>query len=140
MAKHIGNQTEFGRERNAALLDAFSSLVAADTGLVDLTRVFHTVVATPATRFYVSERRAAAVVGAMRRGVSIARMNPERREMFAEIYRRVQHLLDAEPSLSIYEATFRVVNTAAPRFYLSPATARSIIYRERCMRRKGVRP
>lgn len=93
-------------------------------------------VAAPAPRFWVSEERATAVVSRLLAGRTLGRMRPMRRRMFADIARRVRQLLEAEPSLSLYLAVERVVNSPAPSYYLSPGSAKAVFYARR-MRDKG---
>ena len=99
--------------------------------------VYDEIVEMPASRFWVSEPRAAAVVGRMLRGCDFSDMFSERRRMYEEITRRVREIMDSEPGLSISSAVFRVVNSEAPRFYISAYTARSIIYRMNRAKRKS---
>lgn len=133
--KHKGSVAEFGRQRNRELLSNFKSVIGSQVS-IDLDAAFREVVSMPASRFWVSEPRASIVVNDMMRGVSISGMNPEKRDMFREIFRRVE-LIRRDEKVSVSEAVFRVVNSEAPRFYLTPGTARVIIYRLRKMQREG---
>lgn len=67
----------------------------------------------------------------MLKGNRIESMNTKKREMYHEICRRVKRILEEEPGITLTEATFRVVNSPAPEFYLTPKSARAMIYRLR---------
>lgn len=97
--------------------------------VIVLAEVFRSLVEMPSRRFWVSEERAAIVVSGMMRGVAIGNMRPQKREMFREIFRRTQALLEECPDLALSEAVARVVRQPAPKFYLTPQSARIIFYR-----------
>lgn len=91
----------------------------------------------PASRFFVSEQRTLVVIHQLLRGESIAGMNRKRRQMYNEIFVRVKYILHNEPERSIPNAVWRVVNSPAPEFYLTPGSARRIIYRLRRNKNNG---
>lgn len=91
----------------------------------------------PASRFFVSEQRTLVVIHQLLRGESIAGMNRKRRQMYNEIFVRVKYILHNEPECSIPNAVWRVVNSPAPEFYLTPGSARRIIYRLRRKKNNG---
>ncbi|MDE6340550.1 MAG: hypothetical protein K2K97_12350 [Muribaculaceae bacterium] len=100
-------------------------------GRIPLEELFTRASLSPASRFWVSERRAMVVMSQMLKGDRLLSMNPKRREMFYEIFHRVKEILRKEPDLTLTEASFRAVNSPAPQFYLTPKTARAMIYRLR---------
>lgn len=128
--KKKGSVVEFKEQRNDELLRAFRAQLS-NLGELPLTELFERASHTPASRFWVSERRAMMVISKMLKGDTLDSMNPKRREMFQEIFRRVKRILEAEPGISLIEASFRVVNSPAPEFYLTPQSARTMIYRLR---------
>lgn len=128
--KKKGSVVEFKEQRNEELLRAFRAQLS-NLGELPLTELFERTSMTPASRFWVSERRAMMVMSKMLKGDTLDSMNPKRREMFQEIFRRVKHILAEEPGISLIEASFRVVNSPAPEFYLTPQSARTMIYRLR---------
>lgn len=71
-----------------------------------------------------------AVVSAMRKGKPILdTMRPTKREMFQEIYRRVDALREKYPDSTLFDLVMEVVNSPAPKFYMRPRCAMEIIYK-----------
>ncbi len=128
--KKKGSVVEFNDQRDKELLQAFKSQLHL-LGTVPLQEGFTRAAMMPASRFWVSERRAMIVISSMLKGNRIESMNTKKREMYHEIYRRVKRILEEEPGITLTEATFRVVNSPAPEFYLTPKSARAMIYRLR---------
>lgn len=128
--KHPGSKSEFEQERNNELLKAYRQLLF-ECDYINHTTVFTLLVNKPSPRFWVTEERAAIVVGSMLRGDTLEGFNPNKREMFQEIYRRVVELKEKDSTLTINRATFIVVNQPAPKFYLSPGYAQLIILQEK---------
>ncbi len=128
--KKQGSITEFGHQRDQELLNAFKSQLHL-LGSIPLQEVFHRAALQPSTRFWVSERRAAAVISRMLKGDKILSMNPKKREMFYELFRRVKRVREDYPGITLTEAAYRAVNSPAPEFYLTPKSARVMIYRLR---------
>lgn len=129
---------EFEEERNADLMRNFRSLITRCRH-IHMPDVYSQLVRLPARRFWVSEKRAAVVVGRMMRGDDLSDMRPRRAEMFREIYRRTMELRsrDGEDAASISRAVAEVVTGQAPSFYITENTAKAIICRlNRKARRK----
>lgn len=96
----------------------------------NINEIFMELSSMPASRFYISEERAYALLKVkIRRGKWHPDILPRCREMMEEIYRRVNTLMDSDSSLSLKDAVFDVVNSPAPGFYLSPRSIRTILYR-----------
>lgn len=122
---------EFSDQRNQFLLKNFREAIAVQSK-IDLSNAFKTSTRIPAPRFWVSEQRAAGVVGKMLAGHDpTADMYEEKREMYREIFRRFMKLREERPEESIYQLVFEVVNNPAPRSYISEERARKLIYVER---------
>ena len=83
----------------------------------------------PASRFWVSEERAAIVVSRMLKGDTLKYMRTCKREMFFEIYEKVLKLQQQKPDLSIYKLCFIAVNQPAKKFYMTPLSIRETIYK-----------
>lgn len=124
--KHKGSKCEFEKERNNDLMAAYHQLMEA-TEYINHQTIFKEVVNMPAPRFYVSEERAKIVLYWLMRGDSLDKMLPNRREMFQEIYRRVMELRKKQPELTVFELAIKVVHQPAPKFYLTPDSAKIII-------------
>lgn len=97
--------------------------------VIRLPEVWQRIANMPSARFWVSEERAAIVVARMLKGDKLEKMRPLKREMFTEIFKRVKKVLEGEPELSIYNCCIRVVNTPAPKFYMTPLSIRETIYK-----------
>lgn len=128
--KKLGSVSEFKEQRDQELLKAFKNQLHL-LGVVETNQLFVRASKCKASRFWVSEHRAGVVVSQIYKGSRLERMNPTRRRMYFEIYRRVKELRDADPTMTLSEAVFQVVNSPAPEFYLTTKSARAMIYRLR---------
>lgn len=131
--KKKGSTSDFARQRDRELYESFKQVLATSRG-VALRDMFGMAAARPASRFWVSEERAAAVIGAMMRdGVepATAGMFAGRRAMYEELFSRVIAKMTADPSLCMTHAVGEAVCEPAPCFYLTDKSAKVIIYRIR---------
>lgn len=126
--KYFGSIMDFTRQRNEDLMRAFREQLALARFIV-MPEIFELVAESPASRFWVSEERAAIVIAAMEAGKPLTRMRRNKREMFEEIYRRYLIERKNNPRKSVYELVTRIVNQPAPKFYLTPRTVGEFIYR-----------
>jgi hypothetical protein len=126
--KHQGCKLEFEEERNRELLKTYRRVVSESDFIVPAA-IYEKVVNEPASRFWVTEERAAVVISKMHKGHSLERMHPNKREMFQEIYRRAMILMEQDKSLSVFEVAMKVVYQPAPKFYIVPGYAEIIIGR-----------
>lgn len=126
--KNIGAIFEYEEERNRDLMRAYKAQLASHENK-DLQAVFNRVVEMPSKRFWVSEERAAIVISEMMRGKGLKVKGKVKREMYNEIYQRVMKLRTAHPDMSVYDLTFMVVTGPAPKFYLTPGSAKVIIHK-----------
>lgn len=128
--KHRGCLLEYTDERNRELMKAFRHCLAQK----DVTLcpdIWERVANMPSSRFWVSEERAATVIGMMLNGKPLPRMRPNKMEMFEEICRRVEALRQQKPAASLFELVCTVVRQPAPKFYLTPRTTGLMISRIR---------
>jgi hypothetical protein len=128
--KYHGSLLEFSRERAQDLLQAYFRQLAA-APYIRMPDIYRAVAAAPARRFYVSTPRAAAVIAAMTRGDTLDHMCPNKRDMFYEIYRRYTRLRQRHPRWSCTRLCREIVEQPAPKFYISPGTARILIINEK---------
>lgn len=128
--KKEGNVCEFIAERNAELHASFMEVLRTRTDLA-LKEMFGVAALMPASRFWVSEERAAFVLSAMLRGEPLPEMLPKRLEMYLEMKKRAEKLLNRFPDMPMTRVAAAVVYSEAPEFYLEPKSARAIIYRIR---------
>lgn len=126
--KNVGSIFEYEDARNQDLMRAYRELMST-TRYIKMSDIYRRVVDMPSQRFWVSEERAAIVVSNMLKGRSIDQMRPNKREMFEEICRRVRELQKERPEETVYNLVFDVVGSPAPKFYLTPKTAKVIVNR-----------
>ena len=124
---------EYGDDRGRDLLRAFKREfeICDCLGMIEVLRM---VVDSPAERFYVSEERALRVVSSMYRRPLSPSCNRLKREMFEEIKRRCDRLLDVHPDWPLSRRVYYVVGRPAPKFYLSVSSAHAILiaYQRKC--------
>lgn len=127
--KHPGSTLRFLHQRNAELMRAYRR-ACSHRSVISLNDVAEEVVNSPCSRFWVSEDRAWVVFKAYRKGKPVLdTMHPSKQEMFREIFRRASALHAAHPSLSLFEAVTKAVNSPAPKFYMQPRSAIEIIHK-----------
>lgn len=120
---------EFIPARNANLRREFFRLRGEKRCRVKA--LFNLLAKVPADRFYVSEERAYRLLLEKRRtGRFPHGMWPTKRRMLEIIDERVSSLVSEHPDQPLYELVFRVVNSPAPSFFLTPNSIRTILYKE----------
>jgi hypothetical protein len=127
--KPHGSILRFTKRRNDELIKAYRYQL----GIAKHIKVYDigaALVNMPASRFWVSEDRAAIVIGAMMSGRGLPKnMRPTKREMFTAIYEHVVQLQQKYPDMSIRDLTAKAVNCPAPKFYMLPRSALDVIYK-----------
>ena len=124
--KPRGTKFEYEDERNRDLMRVYRQCIES-TDFISMPAIYEQVVSLPAERFWVSEERAAIVIASMMKGDNLERMRPNKREMFQEIYQRAMKLKEENPAMSIFDLAFATVRQPAPKFYLTPGSAKVII-------------
>jgi len=125
--KPFGAAFEYERERNRELLLAFRSLLA-QAKRVNTKEIFKQLVEMPCSRFWVSPERATQVVYRLQRGDALNdKSYATKKAMFMEIFQRTMRIKKREPSRQIPDIVSEVVCQRAPRFYLTPESARVIL-------------
>lgn len=133
--RKLNSTAEFEAQRRRFLIDNFRQVIARQSRIA-VEKAFLQTAAMPAPRFWVSEARAAAVVGKMMADEAyVEGMVEEKREMYREIYRRFSKIRRQCPEMTISDIVFEVVNAPAPRSYISWQRVRSIINKEKRMSR-----
>lgn len=130
MAKITGCTLEYSDERITALMLEYERYIAS-CNYIRMSEVFEHIVNQPCRRFWVSEIRAAVVIADMLKGNSLKNMHSAKREMFQEIYKRVIWLRNKNPGMSIHQMVSIVILQPAPKFYLSPNSAKIMFYKAR---------
>lgn len=126
--KHFGSTLDFTLHRNDDIIRTYRRILAKSNFII-MPDIFQKVAESPASRFWVSEERAAIVISRMIAGKTLPPMRPNKQEMFLEIYRRVIILRRHNPNESLFQLVSTVVNQPAPKFYLTPRTVGEFIYR-----------
>lgn len=129
-----GRQFEYRRQRDSALMASYRAALARTPARTPLADVMRITVSAPCERFWVSASRAYGVITDMRQGGNpLAGMGRNKRQMYAEINRRVQLMEQTPPGggLKLHELVELVVEQPAPCFYMTPESAKVIICRIR---------
>lgn len=122
---------EYSQERIDDLMRVYDEYIASCSH-IRMPEVYDKIVNMPSRRFWVSDIRAALVVSSIMRGnAGLNGMWPLKREMYEEIYHRVLALGEKCPELSIYELCAKVVVQPAPKFYLTPGSAKMMVCKAR---------
>ena len=124
--KNFGSHFEYEKQRNDDLMRCYREHLSRRP-FIHLPEVLEDIVNSPSARFWVSEERAAIVMSQMMRGDQLEKMRPLKREMFQEIYKRVMMLKEEHPDWPLSQLAFEVVRQPAPKFYLTPGSAKVII-------------
>lgn len=126
--KYFGSVLNFTHLRNQDLMRAYRQCIAKADHIV-MPQIFSLVAKSPASRFWVSEERAAVVISAMATGKPLPPMRHNKREMFLEIYRRYLIAKKQYPHKYTNELVAKIIQEPAPQFYLTPRTVGELIYR-----------
>ncbi len=123
--KRKGSRSDFAQERNAELRAAFFSQNNYNTDLNNMERL----VATPASRFWVDPYRARDVMSRMETNPdALSGMIPQRRRMYAALFKRYSEIRKRNPGMPKIECVSAAIFDGAPEFFITPRTARAIIY------------
>lgn len=136
--KHKGALMEYSGERSDDLMRAYDEYIAS-CDYIRMHDVYDKIVNMPSSRFWVSDIRATLVVSAIMSGKDcLSGMWPLKREMYEEIYRRVVVMREDYPDMAVSELCAMVVIQPAPKFYLTPGSAKMIVHkaRKKWIRRK----
>lgn len=130
MKKH-GSILEFTADRDNELRLAYRQAISQSQTL-SLPDLLEKVVATPASRFWVSEERAYAVVTDLERGRPLPeKMRGPKQRMFMEIYRRFLLLRAERPDAPVRDLIEEVIYSPAPEQYMTAQHARFRLYKSR---------
>lgn len=122
---------EYSQERSDDLMRAYDEYLAS-CDYIRMPDVYRSIVNMPSRRFWVSDIRAALVVSAMIRGEArLDKMCLSKREMYEEIYRRVAAMREKHPEKTTSELCAMVVMQPAPKFYLTPGSAKIMVCKAR---------
>lgn len=129
--KHTGALMEYSKSRSDDLMRAYDEYIAS-CSYIRLSDVYNKIVNMPSRRFWVSDTRATFIISAMmRREAHLERMWPSKREMYEEIYRRVIAMREDYPEFTVSKLCAMVVEQPAPKFYLTPGSAKMVVCKAR---------
>lgn len=126
--KHTGAKMEYYKERIDDLMTRYDEYILLHEHIY-MPEVYSTIVNMPSRRFWVSDNRATFVVSKMLHGEEdiTKSMWPTKKEMYEEICRRVKAMMQEFPEHSIYELCSIAIEQPAPKFYITPGTAKIMI-------------
>lgn len=129
--KHKGALMEYSKERSDDLMRTYDEYLAS-CEYIRMPDVYNNIINMPSRRFWVSDIRAALVISAMMRGEArLDKMCASKREMYEEIYRRVVIMREKHPDKTTSELCAMVVIQPAPKFYLTPGSAKIMVCKAR---------
>lgn len=137
-----GSYFELKNEMERDLIRVYREKLAEMLGNSSMDEIFHAVALSGASRFWVSEERAVAVIAAMKKnddgeklpqelftGKYLRRLSPTKRRMYAEIYSRVEERQKANTQESLHRAVEKTIQQQAPSFYLTEGTVKTMVYK-----------
>lgn len=138
--KAKGSFSQYRDQRNFDLITTYRSVLRSTPPLTS-NEIYKMVVSSSAGRFYVGEERATMVISRMLKGDMLISMSEQKREMYREIYRRVLEQIELNPGMPLCNIVIDVVSQPAPKFYLTPQSAKIIIHqiKARCREKRRER-
>lgn len=137
--KHFGSVAEYSKERSDNMMREYDNLLR-ELRHIEMPDVYERIAKSPAQRFFVSDTRAAVVVATIMKGDNTAldKMNPLKKEMYLEIYKRVKEIQKQRPNLGIIDLCALATQQPAPKFYLTPGSVKIMVCkaRKQWMKRK----
>lgn len=124
--KKVGSKFEYEQERNKNLLQVYHKLIS-QTKFIKTSELYHNMSIHPSERFWVSEERTAIVIAKIAKGDNLTYMKKNKREMFFELYKRVNLMRKEHPQMPFNKIVFRVIRQPAPRFYLTEESIKVIM-------------
>ena len=116
--------------RDRDLMRAFRKQLSICSKDDKLTDILIATVNSPSERFWVTEKRAFDIIVKIRNGDNLDWMKQEnKKEMFFEINNRVSIEMQKHPRISLKSAVENVIIQTAPKFYLTPKSAKVIIHK-----------
>lgn len=125
-----GREFEFKEDRDNDLIYVYRLAMENAKYPVNITEVLTNVVNSPSKRFWVSSERASNIISEMCAGNNLSGMKLNKQLMFREIYRRVVQMKDMPryKNYRLSELVSIVIEQPAPKFYITPESAKIIIH------------
>lgn len=127
--KKKGSDMIYKHDRACDLMRAYDD-VLHNSRTIKSPMIYKAVAAAGASRFWVSDVRAAHVVKRLLDGRPVT-LKPLKEQMFREITRRVKAILAESSERSLFDVVASVILQPAPSFYLSPQAIRDIVRRNK---------
>lgn len=126
--RHKGSDSEFKELRDNEILALYRKYLNESPNIV-VSRMLTDIVNSPSSRFWITEQRAAIVLGQMKKGDTFPDAYPQKRAMYNELYRRANLVWQKNPNMSVYSVAAMIVEQPAPSFYMSTTLCNLIISR-----------
>ena len=124
-------------ERERDFLKAYTHLPPHPGAHLGSREILRKVIAQKACRFYVSEEECYRNLLRMNKNLPLTIKSTSKLHMYAEIHRRVTHLLAQAPQTTLHDAICQVIYNEAPQFYISLRTAQRILKTHRQRNKKN---
>ncbi len=128
--KYKGSVCDYTEERNADILRAYKEIISVRDN-IGLSEIIDRLMKSSSRRFWVSEERTYNVICGILRGESLEHMNPTKKAMYQEIFRRFKVYSKEHPSLTKKEVIWQVCRQPAPSFYISRKSMPVILHKVR---------
>lgn len=128
--KKQGSISDFMEERDTELRDLFLSRSGREAALYTTDHLLERAVKSPSSRFWVDPERARDILSRYSKDAhALDRMLPGRRAMYEALYARYASIRESKPLASMIECVTEAVYSEAPEFFLTPWTARRIVFK-----------
>ncbi len=125
LMKKKGSISDYNAERNAELRAAFFNQNHYSTS----DNVMKKVIKTPSSRFWVDPDRARDMMSRLEKDPdTLCGMLPERQRMYKSLFKKYQKLRRQHPAATKIEAVTMAIYSGAPEFFITPSTARTLLY------------
>lgn len=125
--KRLGDNMLYHKERTDELMKEYDKYIDS-APVIRMPEVYGHLANVGSRRFWITRKRAVEVVKALDSGIDILkRMRPTKREMYLEVYRRVNILREERPEDSLDKLCGIVIRQQAPKFYLTSGSIKITI-------------
>lgn len=125
--KKKGTRHYLLRYRDREILERYKSIAYDGRGL-GWRNVYEELAESPSSRFWVGEQRALEAVRAILAGHTPC-ASRLRNEMYTEIKERALRILGTRAAPTLADAVAEAVNSPAPKFYITPVSAMTVVSR-----------
>lgn len=127
-----GRKYESIDERNQCLWEAYKLVLHRAPAPLKTSDIYRMAVNMPCPQFWISSEQAAKIISAIeRRRINIDSLSVTRKDMIEMIMYRVGEMRKESPGMPLRQCIEEVVYSPAPRFFLTPKSAKTILHRYR---------